>query len=107
MTTKAKTQSQQARKYLEKLSGGPLTFGGLLTAIREGEEMAQVDFAEKLGISRSHLCDIEKGRKVVAAARAARFARILGYSPESFVALALQAQVNEAGLKLNVTVEAA
>ncbi len=38
---------------------------------------------------------------------AARFAKILGYAPESFVALALQAQVEEAGLKLNVTVEAA
>jgi hypothetical protein len=39
--------------------------------------------------------------------RAARFAKILGYAPERVVALALQAQVREAGLKLNVTVEAA
>jgi transcriptional regulator with XRE-family HTH domain len=69
--------------------------------------MAQVDFAARLGVSRSHLCDIEKGRKTVGAARAARFAKILGYSPESFVALALQAQVRDAGLKLTVSVEAA
>ena len=107
MTTRLKTRNRQTKELLEQLSGGPLTFGRLLTAIREGEEMAQVDFAAKLGISRSHLCDIEKGRKVVGAARAARIAKILGYSPESFVALALQAQIREAGLKLNVTVEAA
>jgi transcriptional regulator with XRE-family HTH domain len=107
MTTRAKSRNRQTKKLLEKLSGGPLTFGRLLTAIREGEEMAQVDFAAKLGVSRSHLCDIEKGRKIVGAARAVRFAKILGYAPESFVALALQAQVREAGLKLNVTVAAA
>lgn len=107
MPTKPKTRRADTTRFLEKLSGGPLTFGGLLTAIREGEEMSQTAFAEKLGISRSHMCDIEKGRKVVGAARAARFAQILGYSPESFVALALQAQVREAGLKLNVSVDAA
>jgi len=29
------------------------------------EEMSQAVFAKRLGISSSHLCDIEKGRKVV------------------------------------------
>ena len=69
--------------------------------------MSQVEFAKKLRVSRSHLCDIERGRKSVGAARAARFAKLLGYPQESFVALALQAEVEEAGLKLNVKVEAA
>jgi transcriptional regulator with XRE-family HTH domain len=107
MTTRGKARNKQTKEFLEKRSGGPLTFGSLLTAIRKGEGMAQIDFAAKLGVSRSHLCDIEKGRKVVGAARAARFAKLLGYSPESFVALALQAQVRAAGLELNVSVEAA
>ncbi|MFT4570038.1 MAG: DNA-binding transcriptional regulator YiaG [Hyphomicrobiaceae bacterium] len=107
MATRSKNRNMETKQFLEKLSGGPLTFGRLLAAIREGEEIAQVAFAATLGISKSHLCDIEKGRKVVGAARAARFASILGYCPERFVALALQAQVEEAGLKLNVTVKAA
>jgi transcriptional regulator with XRE-family HTH domain len=107
MNTRSKAKNRRTKEFLEKLSGGPLTFGRLLVAIREGEGMAQVDFAARLGVSRSHLCDIEKGRKTVGAARAARFAKVLGYSPESFVALALQAQVREAGLKLTVSVEAA
>lgn len=107
MATKSRRKQRGAREFLETLGGGQLTFGRLLAAIREGEESAQTEFAAKLGVSRSHLCDIEKDRKVVSAARAARFASILGYSPESFVALALQAQVRGAGLQLTVTVEAA
>ena len=107
MTTRSKSRSTETTEFLEALSGGPLTFGRLLAAIRQGEEVSQVAFAATLGISKSHLCDIEKGRKVVGAARAARFASILEYSPEHFVALALQAQVEEAGLKLNVRVDAA
>jgi transcriptional regulator with XRE-family HTH domain len=100
-------KNRRTKEFLPGLVGAPLTFGRLVTAIREGEEMRQVEFAAKLGISRSHLCDIEKERKTVGPARASRFAKILGYPPESFVALALQAQVREAGLKLNVKVEAA
>ena len=107
MTTRTNAKSRRSREFLERLIGGPLTFGSLLVSIREGEEMTQADFAKRLRLSRSHLCDIEKGRKSVGPARAARFAKILGYPEESFVALALQAQVEEAGLKLTVRVEAA
>jgi transcriptional regulator with XRE-family HTH domain len=69
--------------------------------------MSQVDFAAHLGISRSHLCDIEKGRKTLSVSRAARFAKTLGYSEAQFVRLALQALVEESGLKLKVRVDAA
>ncbi len=91
-----------ALEFLENLTGGPLTLGELLLAIRQGEEMSQRELAGQLGISRSHLCDIEKGRKIISPQRAARFARTLGYSEAQFVQLALQAMVEEAGLKLAV-----
>ena len=94
-------------KYLEQIAGRPLTLGGLLESIRLGEEMSQAAFARKLGISPSHLCDIEKGRKVVGPARAARFAKILGRSPEQFVRLSLQELIDEAGLKMRVNIDAA
>ena len=32
-----------------------------------------------LGVSRSHLCDVEKGRKVVSPERAAAWAKLLGF----------------------------
>lgn len=94
-------------KYLERIAGRPLTLGVLIESIRLGEEMSQTAFARKLGISPSHLCDIEKGRKVVGAERAARFAKILDRSPEQFVRLSLQALIDEAGLNLKVNVDAA
>ena len=104
MRTKAKSK---AMKYLERVAGRPLTLGGLIESIRLGEEMSQAAFARKLGVSPSHLCDIEKGRKVVGAERAARFAKILGRSPEQFVRLSLQELIDEAGLKMRVNIDAA
>ena len=94
-------------KFMEDLTGGPLTFGKSLESIRLSAEMSQTEFARKLKISSSHLCDIEKGRKVVSAARAAKFAKILGYSQAQFVRLALQDIVTDSGLKMKVSVEAA
>ncbi len=104
MTTKKKSDAQ---KFLEKLSGGPLTFAKIIESTRLGEEMSQVSFAKKLGISASHLCDIEKGRKTVSPARAAKFARILGYSESQYVRFALQALIDQDGLKYKVEVHAA
>jgi hypothetical protein len=58
-------------------------------------------------LSRSHVNDIEKGRKGVSPERAARFAKVLGYSRARLVQLALQDLVNRGGLKLLVDVKAA
>jgi plasmid maintenance system antidote protein VapI len=96
-----------AMKYLEEIAGRPLTLGGLIESIRLGDGKSQVAFARKLGISASHLCDIEKGRKVISPERAARFAKVLGRSPEQFVRLSLQDLVDGAGLKMKVNVAAA
>lgn len=99
MNTKSPSK---AMAFLEDVTGGPLTLGDLLLSIRLAEGMSQADFARTLKISRSHLCDLEKGRKTLSPQRAARFARALGYSETQFVRLALQAMVAEAGLHLTV-----
>ncbi len=106
MNTRRKAKSEAAR-FLEKLHGGPLTFGALLRSIREGEELSLAAFAEQLGVSRQNVCDIEQGRRAVSPARAAEWAKILGYSEAQFVRLALQDQIDEAGLALRVNVESA
>ncbi len=108
MTIKESAHSKsEAMQFLESLTEGPLTFAEALTSVRLGEEMSQAAFARKLGISRANLCDIEKRRKHVSPERAARFARLLGYSEEFWVMLALQDQVDAAGLKMKVSVTAA
>lgn len=101
------TKKSPTRKFLEKLTGGPVSLGKLIESIRLGEEASQAEFAKRLKISRSHLNDIEKGNKAVSPERAARFAHALAHSEERFVELALQSLVDEAGLKLKVAVDVA
>ena len=103
MSTK---KTSAAMKFLDRMLG-ELTFGGLIEAMCQAAEMSQVDFAKKFGISKQHLCDIEKPLKFVSPERAAKFAKILGHFEKSFVALALQDIVDLGGLKLKVSVEAA
>jgi antitoxin HigA-1 len=105
MSTKAK--KSDAVKFLEKLSGGPLTLGRLLEAIRLGEEMTMKEFAGLLEVSISHLNDIEKGRKHVSPERALRFAKLLGYSEEQFVELSLQEIVDGLDMDFKIKVSTA
>jgi antitoxin HigA-1 len=104
---KTKEKKSEAMKLLEKLVGGPLTLGRAVESIRKGEELSQDECAKKLGVSKSHLCDVEKGRKTVSPERAAKWARVLGFPESVLVRLALQAELDAAGLKYKVDIEAA
>ncbi len=106
-TSKSVTRRSDAMRFLEQLSGGPLTLAKLLRSIREGESTTQSEFAARLGVSKQHLSHIENGRKVVSPERAARWAVLLGYAESQFVRLALQDELHRAGLQYTVTVDAA
>lgn len=103
----AAQKKSRARRFLDKLSKEPLTFGSMLKNIRDCDELSLADLAGKLKISRQHLHAIETGRRAVSTERAARWARILGYPEAQFVRLALQAEVDAAGLKYRVQLKAA
>lgn len=96
--------SIDALTCLEQLSGGPLTLGKLIHSIRMCDEITQVEFANKLGISRQHLCDIEHDRKIVSPKLAAQYATILGYSVSQFIRLALQAILDRDNLDVTVDI---
>ena len=106
MSNKPKKMSK-AMRDLERLNGGPLTFAQMLASIRKCDDLSQNKCARKLRISKSHLCDVEKGRKTVSPKRAARWATALGYSESVFVQLAMQAELDAAGLKYRVSIEVA
>lgn len=106
MTTRTKKKSK-AVDFLEGLIGEAMSLGKLLEAHRLGEEMTMAEFSGLLGISPSHLNDIEKGRKFVSPERAEQFAEILGFSKPQYVRLALQDQINRAKLRYKVKVEVA
>ena len=98
------------KKSLTKLMTeefGPASFGTFLTAARASKDLSQVEMAKTLKISRSTLCDIEKGRHLVSPSLASKIARICGLSEALAIALALQDQIRKAKLKFKVQVEAA
>ena len=102
-----KVKKSDAMKLLEKLAGGPLTLGRAIESVRKSEELSQDECAKKLGVSKSHLCDVEKGRKTVSPERAAKWARVLGYPESVLVRLAIQGELDAAGLRYKVEIEAA
>jgi transcriptional regulator with XRE-family HTH domain len=105
--TTRRSGSEDALKYLDKLRGGPLTLGAALHALRTGDEETQEAFAKRLGVSVQHLSDVEKGRRRVSVERAAKWAKALGHPAAVFVRLALQEELDAAGIKLKVSVAAA
>jgi antitoxin HigA-1 len=101
------TKARAAKDVLDELRGGPLTFGAMLRSLRMCDELTLAQFSKKLGISVAHLCDIEKGRRVVSPKRAARWAKVLGHPVQLFVQLALQSELDEAKVKFKVELKAA
>jgi len=104
---KVRKKKSDAMKLLERLAGGPLTLSRAVESVRKSEALSQDECAKKLGVSKSHLCDVEKGRKTVSPQRAAKWARILGYPESVLVRLAIQSELDAAGLKYKVEIEAA
>ena len=97
-------KTKKTLKFLEDLSG-ELSFGTLLSAIRQSERASQAAFAEELGISRQYLCDLEQGRRFPAPGAAADYAKKLGYLPQQFVRLCLQNLLDREGLNLIVDIK--
>jgi transcriptional regulator with XRE-family HTH domain len=107
MAKKILSNRSASMRFMEKLTGGPPTFAELVHTIRECEQWTLEQTARKLSVSRSHLCDVEKGRKTVSPERAAHWAKILGYSESQFVRLAIQANLDASGLRYRVELKAA
>lgn len=99
------TKMNDTLKFLEQVSRSKLTLGKLINSIRLGEELSQVEFATKLGISRQQLCDIEHERKTISPKLAAQYATILGYSVQQFIRLSLQSIVDRDNLDVEVDVK--
>ncbi len=104
MNTKSK--KNYSIKDLEKVIG-KRTISGFLNSWRKALGISQSDFAKLLGISRSNLCDIEKRRKGISPERAAKFAKILGYSVNILIEIAIEEQLASMGLKYKVILEPA
>jgi antitoxin HigA-1 len=104
MTTRVKRKPSSAVAFLESLVGGSQTLGRAIQALRICDEVTQAELASRLGITRAHLCDVEKDRRTVGPARAAQWAKEMGYPPALFVELALQTTLMRDNLPYRVHV---
>ena len=83
---------------------GPMTFGAFLTAARLSMDLSQAELARRLKVSRSMICDIEKGRVIVSPALAIKIAKLAGFPEKFAVKYCLQDQLRKANIKLDVEV---
>jgi len=88
-------------KLLEK-DLGPMSFAGFLRGARASKDISQAEMTLMLGMARSTLCDIEKGRHLVSPALASKIAKICGLSVKTAVLAAIQDQLNKANLDMRV-----
>lgn len=78
------------------------TMGSILKNYRECEELTQAQMAKTLKISKSHLSDIENGRKFVSIERAMQFAKRLKYPESYFIHVVLREQLDKANCKYDI-----
>ena len=103
MTTRRKDLSYDklAKKF------GRVTFASHLKAVIETDFESCTACARKLGISPQALNDHITSRRTPTPALAGKMAKKLGYSPVSFIELALSDSVKNAGYKYKVKLESA
>lgn len=97
------------KSYFEKLEKkhGTLTFGDMLKAWRNSEDLSQTAFARKIGLSVQNLNDLEKGRRIPTPSRAAGIAKKLGLPEKGMIQLALRDSLIKEGFKYEVKLESA
>ncbi|MCJ8276625.1 MAG: helix-turn-helix transcriptional regulator [Bdellovibrionales bacterium] len=106
MTTELNKKSEALIDAL-KQEVGPTTIARLLKHYRDSFELTQSDMGKKLGITKQHVCDLEKGRRLISVEMASKIAKKLKEPIDYWVSVSLQDQVNKAKLKLKVSVEKA
>jgi DNA-binding XRE family transcriptional regulator len=96
--------TKKSKEVFEKING-PFTFSTFMLGARTTLGLTQVKMAKKLGISKAALCEIEKGRTLVSALAAVRYAKKAGFSVTVALEACLQDQLRKANIKKRVRLE--
>lgn len=97
---------KSAKGLLENMIG-PATFGSFLCAARTSMDVTQEEMGKILGVSKSVICDIEKGRQMVSPQLAYKIAKKAGLSTKLAVQLCLQDQLRLSNIDMKVELKAA
>lgn len=101
--------STKTKSYFEKLEKiyGPLSFGSLLKAFREAEDLTQVEFSKKIGLSKQNVSDLENGRRIPSPSRASKIAKKLKLPEVPLIELAIKDSLLKEGFNYDVRLETA
>lgn len=99
------TTKKSAKELFER-ELGPLCFGDFLLASRTNLDLTQEQMGKKLGMSRSVICDIEKGRQLVSPKLAIKIAKKVKMPEIVAVRLCLQDQLRRDKIKMEVQLAA-
>ncbi len=83
---------------------GEISFGGFLRAARTLQGFTQAEMGSLLSISKSTVCDIEKGRQLVSIELAAKIARKCALSEELAVECCIRDALKKAKIKMKVNI---
>lgn len=85
-----KKVSVNAREFLEKRNGGPLTFAQVLKAHRMSGGFTQQDLADRVGVSKMTISHFERGKTFPTPENLQAIARTFGMPVEAFLRYVLQ-----------------
>ena len=79
-----------------------VNFGGFLRAARTSMGVTQEEMAQKIGVSKSMICDIEKGRQLTSPKMALKIARAAKLSEEQALSLCFQDQLKKLKVDMRI-----
>ena len=94
-----------AKEAIQNIKGH-LYFGEMVRSLRMCEEISQVKMAQKIGVSKQYLCNIENGERKADVNLAIKFSQVFNHPQEFFVSKLLEDQLYAAGLDYNVDLKA-
>jgi DNA-binding XRE family transcriptional regulator len=98
----ASSGTKQSVEAVEKIAGASLTFRAALKSSRLAEEMTQDELGKEIGVSRQYIHQLETGARSPSVEQAVKLANVFGMIQDQFVELALQNQIEKAGIKKKV-----
>lgn len=108
MTIKSKKSEDrydydEADQIAWRAEAAAMTFGDVIKTHRQCENWSQVDTARKLGMSKQHLSNYERGRTFPSLEKANEMALLLGIHPEYLIKKLINDQLKRSNLSMKVT----
>lgn len=98
--------TQKQKNYLDVV-WDKTTLGNMIASLRQCDGISQKGLAEKTGVSKQFLSNVENNKKNVGIKFVKKIAKALDYPVEPFLELLIRDQIKKEGLNVEVKITAA